>query len=223
VTDTTSAGSRTSRYDVIGTWDGSAQITYDDGQTDSFTQTISIDSLAVGQQAGTSTAVQGDSTCTGPITLLSMRGTSYRFSYEETNTDECIDTSTITLRLNGDRLDYRERTEVSISAGALQRTTDDASQQAPAGEGGGTDGWPDNVAGWAVILSSNKVRSNAQTLAASESGGVLYSSDYPNLTPGYWVVFIGPFSSESDARAALPTFTDSHPDAYVRYIDGSNV
>lgn len=219
VTDTTSAGSGTSEYDVLGTWSGQAQITYDNGQTDPFTQTVSINSLVEDQQAGTSTAVQGDSTCTGPITLLSTRGASYRFSYQETNTDECIDTSTLTLRLKGDRLRYRERTETSISTGELLRTAD--SSLARTGEGAGTRHWPDGQAGWAVILSSNKVLSNARALAASESAGILYSSDYPNLTPGYWVVFIGPFSSESDARAALPTYSDSHPDAYVRYVDGS--
>lgn len=223
VTDTTSASTGSSKYDVLGTWSGPAQITYDDGQTDPFTQTVSINSLAEDQPAGTSTAVQGNSTCTGPMTLLSIRGTSYRFSYQETNTDECIDTSVLTLRLKGSRLDYRERTEASISTGTLLRTAGGGGQKASAGEGGATDGWPDNQAGWAVILSSNTVRSNAEELAASESGGVLYSSDYPDLTPGYWVVFIGPFSSESDARAALPAYTDSHPDAYVRYIDGSDV
>jgi hypothetical protein len=204
---------------MLGTWDGPAQITYDDGQTDSFTQTISIDSLAVGQQAGTSTAIQGDSTCTGPITLLSMRGTLYRFTYQETNIDECIDTSTLTLRQRGEHLDYRERTETSISSGTLDREATDNDEVA---NGAQTDDWPDNHAGWAVILSSNRVRSNAIKLAASESAGVLYSSDYPDLTPNYWVVFVGPFSSESAARAALPAYTDAHPDAYVRYIAGSS-
>lgn len=207
---------------LVGSWSGNAQISYDDGGVDSFEQTITIDSLEVGEVAGTSTAVQGASTCTGPITLTTIKGRKYTFSYTETNTEECIDSSTLTLRREGDLLDYSETTDTSLSSALLPRRSDDG-QDTTGPSSSDSDGWPDYQDGYAVMLSANLKRSGAESVAAADSGGVLWSSDYPGLTPGYWIAFAGPYGTEADADAALPTYQDSHSDAYVKFVDGSSV
>jgi hypothetical protein len=48
--------------------------------------------------------------------------------------------------------------------------------------------------------------------------GVLNSSEYSSLHPGYWVVFSGIYNSESEARSALDTARSSYPQAYARQI-----
>lgn len=214
--------SRVGDSGMIGSWSGDAQISYESGEVATFEQTIKIDSLRVGEVAGASTAVQGASTCTGPITLTGIKGQKYTFSYAETNTEECIDSSTMTLRREGDLLNYKETTDTSVSSALLPRGFEGdqpPSEPAPTG----SDGWPDYQSGYAVMLSANIQRAGAESVAAAESGGVLWSSDYPGLTPGYWVAFAGPFSTEAAARNALPAYQDTHPDAYVKYVDGSSV
>jgi hypothetical protein len=48
--------------------------------------------------------------------------------------------------------------------------------------------------------------------------GVLNSSEFSSLHPGYVVVFSGTFNSQGEASAALDTATASYPQAYIRQI-----
>ncbi len=73
--------------------------------------------------------------------------------------------------------------------------------------------WPANRNGWTVVLASyprTTGRLAAVGLAheAAKTGlsrvGVLDSSLYPSLQPGYDVVFSGIYGSEEDAQTALP-------------------
>jgi hypothetical protein len=105
-----------------GLWRGEAAIAYDDGGSDPFEQTIRIESLVPGQVSGSSEAVQGSTTCHGPITFQGMSQGWYRFSAEEQNKAECIDSSVVELMpVSSSAVEYREATEVSLSTGTLQR------------------------------------------------------------------------------------------------------
>jgi hypothetical protein len=88
--------------------------------------------------------------------------------------------------------------------------------------------WPEDRNGWTIVLISYPARagraapletaSRAASLGLPEVG-VLTSSDFPSLHPGYYVVFSGLYSSRADAEAAL---TSAHATgfggAYTRQI-----
>jgi hypothetical protein len=74
--------------------------------------------------------------------------------------------------------------------------------------------WPTNQNGWTIVLVSypktNGAASASQTAArAAKAGlstvGVLDSSSYASLQPGYLVVFTGIYSSKAEADAAVST------------------
>jgi hypothetical protein len=78
-----------------------------------------------------------------------------------------------------------------------------------------------------VILASATSQSTADSIAAKASGdglsaGVLYSSAYSTLTPGYWVVFSGQYSTQSAAQAAVTRAQGSFPGANARYIPAAS-
>ncbi len=74
--------------------------------------------------------------------------------------------------------------------------------------------WPANENGWTIVLVSYPktngaaaARSTAEQAAKAGLGraGVLDSSSYASLQPGYYVVFTGIYGSKADADAAVPT------------------
>ena len=78
-----------------------------------------------------------------------------------------------------------------------------------------------------MILASTTSQSTADAIAqkATDDGlhaGVLYSSAYATLTPGYWVVFSGQYSTQSEAEAAAASVQGSFPGAYARYIPAAS-
>ena len=92
----------------------------------------------------------------------------------------------------------------------------------------GNTTWPAGKDGFTVILKSvptsngrsqadaaaNKARTNGLTQV-----GVLNSSDYSSLNPGYYVTFTGIYDTNAQAQAALPNARSrGFPTAYVREI-----
>jgi hypothetical protein len=84
----------------------------------------------------------------------------------------------------------------------------------PAGPKNGRFAWPRNENGWTIVLVSypktNGRPSSLQTAdKAARSGlnqvGVLDSSLYASLQPGYYVVFTGVYPAKTDADAAVAT------------------
>lgn len=72
--------------------------------------------------------------------------------------------------------------------------------------------WPPEKSGWTnILVSVPKVEGRDAAVARAEQArrrglrevGVLDSSTYPSLHPGYWVVFSGFFVSEPEARSRL--------------------
>jgi hypothetical protein len=88
--------------------------------------------------------------------------------------------------------------------------------------------WPPGQDGYTVILASLPTRggradATSRAKAASDAGlrevGVLNSSAYPSLQPGYFVVFAGIHDTERAALDALPAARRSGYDAaYVKRI-----
>jgi hypothetical protein len=97
-----------------------------------------------------------------------------------------------------------------------------------AGPKNGQYAWPANRNGWTIVLVSYPKTtglSAAQATAtrAAHSGltqvGLLDSSRYASLQPGYYVVFTGIYASKSDADAAVSTARQaSFGGAYSRQI-----
>ena len=88
--------------------------------------------------------------------------------------------------------------------------------------------WPSGTAGYTVVLNSVPTtggRGQAVSLAkeALKAGltdvGVLESSRYSSLHPGYYVVFSGVFNTLAEAQGTLSTARSSgYPSAYTRPI-----
>jgi hypothetical protein len=102
-------------------------------------------------------------------------------------------------------------------------TTTDAS---PVGPSAVTE-WPAGEDGWTITLASlpqtgGRPAALARARAARGKGlpqvGILDSSRYASLHPGYWVVFTGVYASEAEATSALESARRFARAATVRRI-----
>ena len=87
--------------------------------------------------------------------------------------------------------------------------------------------WPRDRRGWTIVLLSlpqqnGRDAAAAQAKKARDGGlrrvGMLDSSRYASLHPGYYVVFQGVFESEAEASSALQRARTVFPTAYQREI-----
>jgi len=87
--------------------------------------------------------------------------------------------------------------------------------------------WPRNRRGWTIVLLSlpqanGRAAAVAKATEARGGGlrrvGVLNSSRYASLHPGYYVVFTGIFETEPEAASALQRARAVFPAAYQREI-----
>jgi hypothetical protein len=87
--------------------------------------------------------------------------------------------------------------------------------------------WPRDRRGWTIVLLSLP-QANGRAAAAEQATrarsrglrrvGVLDSSRYASLHPGYYVVFTGVFDTEAEAASALQRARAVFPAAYQREI-----
>lgn len=86
--------------------------------------------------------------------------------------------------------------------------------------------WP-STNGYTIVvaslpLSAGAAAARSKAVAALRAGlrqvGVLVSSSYPSLQPGYYVVFSGVFPSLAEAQSSLDAAKASFPGAYARPI-----
>jgi hypothetical protein len=91
----------------------------------------------------------------------------------------------------------------------------------------GISEWPPGEDGWTVALASlpqtgGRRVALARARKARAHGlpqvGVLDSSRYASLHPGYWIVFTGVYSSEAEATSALEAARKSSRAAAVRRV-----
>ena len=87
--------------------------------------------------------------------------------------------------------------------------------------------WPAGRRGWTIVLLSltqagGRAAADAKATEARKAGlrrvGILDSSRYASLHPGYYVVFQGVYESEPDAASSLPRARAVFPAAYQRAI-----
>ncbi len=97
---------------------------------------------------------------------------------------------------------------------------------APVGPSGLAD-WPTGADGWTIALASlpqtsGRAAAVARARAARSKGltqvGVLDSSRYASLHPGYWIVFSGVYGSEAEATSELEVVRRSARTAAVRRV-----
>ena len=109
-----------------------------------------------------------------------------------------------------------------ISRPRRSPTTGDASQ----GALGGAD-WPAGQDGWTVALAAlpqtggPQARARACRAARAKKlpqVGILDSSRYASLHPGYWIVFSGVYASEAEATSALDDARRVSRTAAVRHV-----
>src|SRR4051812_15135833 len=101
--------------------------------------------------------------------------------------------------------------------------TTDGSTTTPAAPSPNYPGWTGADGDYTIIIMSATTLEKAESGAkkAQDAGatvGILNSDDYSNLNGGYYVVFTGDYSSESEATDALPGIQAKVKDAYVRQI-----
>lgn len=88
-----------------------------------------------------------------------------------------------------------------------------------------TDDWPGGAA-YTTILESVSSESEARRVQAAATArgldaGVLYSTNYRSLRPGFWVVFSGTSSSKQDAdRRTQRARSLGYRGAYPRFVSG---
>ncbi len=86
--------------------------------------------------------------------------------------------------------------------------------------------WPAGRSGYTVVLDSLPVvagpaAARAEAARARKDGlsaGVLLSSSFSSLRPGYYVVFSGVYSSSGEAEGAARAAAGSFPSAYARRV-----
>ena len=87
--------------------------------------------------------------------------------------------------------------------------------------------WPSGEDGWTIALASlpqtgGRASAPARAKSARRKGldevGVLDSSRYASLHPGYWIVFSGVYASEAEATSALEDARRYARAATVRHV-----
>ena len=87
--------------------------------------------------------------------------------------------------------------------------------------------WPKSRRGWTIVLLSlpqanGRDAAGAQAKKARDGGlrrvGILDSSQYASLHPGYYVIFQGVYGSEAEAASKLQRARRVFPSAYQREI-----
>ena len=118
------------------------------------------------------------------------------------------------------------RATVTTAIGGFATAPNSTTGDAPVGPSGVAE-WPTDEAGWTIALASlPQIAGRAAALnrarAARKKGlpqvGVLDSSRYASLHPGYWIVFSGVFSSEAEATSSLEDARKGSRTAVVRRV-----
>ena len=118
-------------------------------------------------------------------------------------------------------------TELLTATGGFASTPRTATETVPAGGSGGIAEWPPTQEGWTIALatipqSEGKDAASRRAREARggdlETVGILDTSRYASLHPGYWLVFTGVYNSEAEATSALPPARAVARTAVVRRI-----
>jgi hypothetical protein len=115
---------------------------------------------------------------------------------------------------------------IETALGGFAQAPKPADGEAPESRSGVAE-WPVGEDGWTIALASlpqtgGRAPALARARAARAKGltavGVLDSSRYASLHPGYWIVFSGIYASEAEATSALDRATRYVRTASVRRV-----
>jgi hypothetical protein len=115
---------------------------------------------------------------------------------------------------------------VTTAVGGFATTPRSQGGEAPVGPSGVAE-WPTDQDGWTIALasipqSSGRASAVERARRARTRGlpqvGVLDSSRYASLHPGYFIVFSGVYTSEAEATSALESARRASRTAVVRRI-----
>jgi hypothetical protein len=114
-------------------------------------------------------------------------------------------------------------TETAPPETTTEATTTEGTTTSGGGGSGGASDWPAGTSGWTAIVASAKSlgpaeQKKSQLQSSGQPAGILTSSDYSSLNPGYYVVFSGVFQSQSAAAAQAAKVRGQFPGAYPRQI-----
>lgn len=169
---------------------------------------------------------RGDDTTTSAATTAHPTGTTAgSLSGPPTASSADVPTFTSVPSATSDQPTFSTSTAPTFSTSTGTTTTQPTTTATPAE----ANDWPSGTNGWAVLLMSRDTQQydfayiTQQKTAAENKGisnaGVLNSDDFFTLNPGYWVLYMGPYTSKSAAQAALPTaVSKGYSDAYVRNV-----
>ncbi len=118
--------------------------------------------------------------------------------------------------------------EVVTATGGFLTAPDDGTSTSPSEEVPvASVEWPAGDDGWTVVLASlpqteGRRAATKRAVDARRAGltavGILDSSQYASLHPGYWVVFTGVYGSEAEATSALQPARRFARTATVRHV-----
>ena len=116
---------------------------------------------------------------------------------------------------------------LETAIGGFAQAPKPANGQTPENPSGVAE-WPVGEAGWTIAIASlpqtgGRASALERARAARRKGrltavGVLDSSRYASLHPGYWIVFSGIYTSEAEATSALETARRYARSAGVRRV-----
>lgn len=87
----------------------------------------------------------------------------------------------------------------------------------------GADTWPDGTAGWTVILASTSSQSDATAFrnrvrSGGRAAGLIESSQYSTLEPDLWAVYVGVYTSRTQAINQATSLRKTYAGAYAQHI-----
>lgn len=137
-------------------------------------------------------------------------------------------TDTIGVITDAGTVTIEPPTTTILPTTTIGTTTIGTTTLAPTTTTAGLTTWPAGKDGYTVVLrsvatSQGRGPADAEARRAINAGlpqvGVLNSSDYSSLRPGYYVVFTGVYDTLAQAQSALPNArSKGYPLAYVREV-----
>jgi hypothetical protein len=118
-------------------------------------------------------------------------------------------------------------TRLTTATGGFVTVSGSETLPSPSEGQGSVADWPSGTDGWTVVLASypqtrGRKAADARAKQARRKGlpqvGVLDSSSYASLHPGFWVVFSGVYGSEAEATSALEPARLASRTAVVRHV-----
>jgi zinc-ribbon domain len=140
--------------------------------------------------------------------------------------DTFTDTSPLTVPTTGAGTTETILPETTLTVPTLTTTTTPTATTTTTPTGS-IRSWPAGKDGYTIVLSSTETsrgrdpaerRANDAIAQGLPHVGILNSSDYLTLNPGYYVVFTGVYDTIGQARSNLPTARSFQPLAYVREV-----